>query len=178
MTTHFPRIRGISLFLQQMKTSKGEAALGTETRECNPDRTRGSSDTNPVMEAASAPVAIQPHAVGFLHANYDTGAQYWSPCLRTMLGIPLDAPPENQVLLTRIHPTDRRILALKMAEIWRPDCPSRSEFDLRIVNPGLVNRIRIALFTEFRWRRERRDAVCTFGLVTNMSKVDYECRFF
>jgi len=178
MTTHFPRIRGISLFLQQMKTWKGDAALETETRERIPDGLRGSPDLNPVIEAASLPDAIQPHAVGFLHANYDTGAQYWSPCLRTMLGIPLDAPPESHVLLTRVHPNDRRILALKMAEIWRPDCPSRSEVDLRIVNPGLVNRIRIVLYTEFRARRERRDAVCTFGLVTNVSEVDIAWKVF
>jgi hypothetical protein len=177
MTTH-PRIRGLSLFLQQMKPSKSEAALGTETREYIPDGVRGNSDPNPVMEAAFPPDAVRPHAVGFLHANYDTGAQYWSPCLRTMLGIPLDTPPENHVLLTRIHPNDRRILALKMAEIWRPDCPTRSEFDLRIVNPGLVHRIRIALFTEFRPRRERHDAVCTFGLVFNLSEVDIVWKVF
>ena len=178
MTTHFPRIRGISLFLQQMKTSKGGAPLKTEAREAIPDGLRGYSDINPVMEAASRADTIQPHAVGFLHANYDTGAQYWSPCLRTMLGIPLDAPPENHVLLTRIHPNDRRILALKMAEILRPDCPSRSEFDLRIVNPALVHRIRIALFTEFRTRRACRDAVCTFGLVTNVPEVDIAWKVF
>jgi hypothetical protein len=152
MTTHFPRIRSISLFLHQMKISKSQTASGGEARDCIPDRLNGNSSLKPVMEAASLPEAIHPHAAGFLHANYDTGAQYWSPCLRTMLGIPLDAPPENHVLLTRIHPDDRRILALKMAEILRPDCPSRSEFDLRIVNPALVHRIRITLFTEFRTR--------------------------
>jgi hypothetical protein len=178
MTTHYPRIRSISLFLQQMKTSKGEGALGTETQDRLPDGLRGNSNLEPVIEAASLPDAIHPNAVGFLHANYDTGEQYWSPCLRTMLGIPLDAPPENHVLLTRIHPNDRRILALKTAEIWRPDCPSRLEFDLRIVNPGLVHRIRIALFTEFRTRRECRDAVCTFGLVTNVSEVDITWKVF
>ncbi len=178
MTTHFPRIRGISRFLQQMRTSKGEGPLKTEDREAVPDGLRGNSDINPVREAASLAGTIQPQAVGFLHANYDTGAQYWSPCLRTMLGIPLDAPPENQVLLTRIHPNDRQTFALKMAEIWRPDCPYRSECDLRIVNPGLVNRIRIALFTEFRTRRECHDAVCTFGLVTNVSEVDIIWKVF
>jgi len=178
MTTHFPRIRDIFLFLQQMKTSKGKAPLKTGARQAFPHGLRGNSDTNPVMQAASPVDTIQPHAVGFLHANYDTGAQYWSPCLRTMLGIPLDAPPENQVFLTRIHLNDRRIFALKMAEIWRQDCPSRSEFDLRIVNPGLVTRIRIALFTEFRARRKRHDAVCTFGLVTNVSEVDIVWKVF
>ena len=178
MTTHFPQIRGISLFFQQMNTSKGETPFKTETREGIPDGLRGNSDVNPVMEPASLADGIQSHAVGFMHANYDTGAQYWSPCLRTMLGIPLDAAPENQVLLTRIHPDDRRIFALKTAEIWREDCPYRSEFDLRIVNPGLVNRIRIALFTEFRARRECHDAVCTFGLVTNVSEVDIGWKIF
>lgn len=67
---------------------------------------------------------------------------------------------------------------MKMAEILRPDCPSRSEFDLRIVHPGLVHRIRIALFTEFRARRECRDAVCTFGLVTNVTEVDIAWKVF
>lgn len=171
-------MRRISLFLHQMKISKGEAALGGETRDCIPDGLRQDSRVKPVTEAASPRDAIHPEAVGFLHANYDTGAQYWSPCLRTMLGIPLDTPPENHTLLTRIHPDDRRILALKMAEILRPDCPSRSEFDLRIVNPALVHRIRIALFTEFRTQRECRDAVCTFGLVTNLSEVEIAWKIF
>jgi hypothetical protein len=155
-----------------MKTSKGEPALREETRERIPHRLRKNSNPNPITETASLPVAVEPHAVGFLHANYDTGAQYWSPCLRTMLGIPLDVPPENHVFLTRIHPNDRRVLALKMAEIWRPDCPSRSECDLRVVKPGLVNRVSIVLFTEFRSRRESHDAVYTFGLVTNVSEID------
>jgi hypothetical protein len=161
-----------------MKTSKGEAALGREIPDRIPDGLRGNSNLNTVMEAASLPDAIHPHAVGFLHANYDTGVQYWSPCLRTMLGIPLDVPPENHVLLTRIHPDDRRLLALKMAQILRPDCPPRAECDLRVVEPGLVHRIRIALFTEFRTRRQCRDAVCTFGLVTNESEVDIAWKIF
>jgi hypothetical protein len=129
------------------------------------------------MEAASISHEVHPHAVGFLHANYDTGEQYWSPCLRTMLGVPLDAAPENRVLLMRVHPNDRRMLALKMADIWRPDCPSQSECDLRIIKPGLVHRIRIALFTEFRTLGGH-DAVCTFGLVTNVSEVDIAWKVF
>ncbi len=108
--------------------------------------------------------------IGSFDVNYDTGEQYWSPQLRTMLGVSRDTPPGLHLFLQRLHPDDRRRFAIVANRVWLAQFPTETTITVRIVDEGVGIRVLdIAAYTTLRGGGKH-DAVRTFGLVVDVTE--------
>lgn len=100
---------------------------------------------------------------------FDTGERAWSYELKALFGIPINAPPDFQLILRRVHPEDRRVFYAIALEPFRPDCPARRTSQFRIVGTdGSVHWMRLVRLTIFR-ENAAHDAVRVLGFIVEIS---------
>lgn len=109
--------------------------------------------------------------IGLFDINFDTGEAYWSRELRRILDVPDDMPADFELLLTRIHPDDRRQFATFAAETFQCGCPPYRTIEPRMLRTnGEVQRVHADIATVFRGIVGI-DAVRLVGLVVEITTV-------
>jgi PAS domain S-box-containing protein len=109
--------------------------------------------------------------VGSFEVRHDTGDLIWSPELKAIFGLGLDAPCEFEIFWRLVFRADRKAVISAIAGSLTSNQPHSFALEFRIHRPdGGVRWLRMLSRTFFKERAESAVPLCTVGVMSDVTR--------